>query len=56
MIDIKLIRENTEEISQKIKDRGSNIDIDSILKLDKEVRYLSLSVQTLIEDRNKASK
>lgn len=56
MIDIKLIRENPQEISQKIKDKGSDIEIDKILKLDEETRELGLSVQKLREERNKASK
>ncbi|MEK7573134.1 MAG: serine--tRNA ligase [Patescibacteria group bacterium] len=56
MIDIKLLRENPEEFAQKIKARGSDIDIDHILKLDKEFKELSLSVQRLREERNKASK
>lgn len=56
MLDIKLIRENPQEISQKIKDKGTDIEIDKILKLDGEIRELALSVQKLREERNKASK
>lgn len=56
MIDIKLIRENPSEIKQKINDRGANIDIENILKIDREIHELSLSVQKLREERNKAAK
>src|SRR3989344_5110040 len=55
MIDIKLIRENPQEIKKKIKDRGVDIDTDHILKLDTEVKELSTSVQKLREERNKAA-
>lgn len=56
MLDLKFIRENPKEVAQKIKERGSDIDIEHILKLDKEVRKLSLSVQALREQRNKIAK
>ena len=56
MLDIKLIRENPGEISQKIKDKGADIDLDQVLKIDEEIRELGLSVQKLREERNKVSK
>lgn len=56
MLDIKFIRENPKEVAQKIKDKGVDIDIDHVLKLDIEVRELSLSVQALREQRNKNAK
>ena len=40
MLDIKLIRENPGEISQKIKDKGADIDLDQVLKIDEEIREL----------------
>lgn len=56
MLDIKLIRENPKEVQKKIKDRGVDIDIDQVLSLDKEHKDLSMSVQKLREERNKAGK
>lgn len=56
MLDVKFIRENPEIAQKGVREKGSDIDIDHILKLDKEVRGLSLSVQTLREQRNRIAK
>ncbi len=56
MIDVKLIRESPKETAKKIKDRGINVDFDEIIKLDIEIKELSLSVQNLREERNKIAK
>lgn len=56
MLDLKFIRENPEIVQKGIRDKGSDIDINHILKLDKEVKELSLSAQALREQRNKIAK
>ncbi len=56
MIDIKLIREKSTEIQKKIKDRGVEINLDNVLKLDKEHSGLLTAVQKLREERNKVAK
>ena len=42
MLDINFIRENTDLVKQAAKDKGVNVDIDLLLKLDEERRmYIS---------------
>ena len=52
MLDIKFIRENPEKIIKSSKDKGIDINVEHILKIDNEVRGLELMVQKLREDRN----
>lgn len=56
MLDIKLIRENPEKIQKGAKDKGADINVEHILKLDNKVRGLESIVQKLREERNKTAK
>lgn len=56
MIDIKYIREHTEEVQKNCKDRHVKVDIDALLEYDDQIRELSPSLDTLRADRNKSSK
>jgi len=56
MIDIKFIRENQEEVQKGIRNKGSEIDIKHVLEIDNKRKNLSLSVQKLREERNRAAK
>ncbi|MEK9176600.1 MAG: serine--tRNA ligase [Patescibacteria group bacterium] len=56
MLDIKLIRENPDKIQKAVTDKGIEIDIAHILEIDSKYRELSLKVQNLREERNKAAK
>ena len=56
MLDIKFIRENPQKVQKSAKDKGIEVDLDKILKLDDEYRTLDLSVQRLREERNKYAK
>jgi len=53
MIDIKLIRENQDIVKKKLKDKGAKVDIDKIIKLDKERRKLIQKVESLKAEKNK---
>lgn len=55
MLDINYIRENAEKIKTKSSDKNIEIDIESILDLDKKYRVKSQEVQALREERNKAA-
>jgi seryl-tRNA synthetase len=55
MIDIKLIRENSELVQQSCKDRGYDIDISEIADIDKEWRALKQTDDLLRAERNKIS-
>ncbi|MBU2632782.1 serine--tRNA ligase [Patescibacteria group bacterium] len=56
MLDIKYIRENPEKIKKSAKDKGVEIDVKKLIKLDEENRNLNQDVQKLREERNKAAR
>ncbi len=56
MLDIKLIRENPDLIKKSCKERGYNININELLKLDKKWRDLKKKTDNLRAERNKVSK
>jgi len=55
MIDIKLIREDPSFVKKKIRDRGYDVDIDSLIKLDVEWREQKAKSDSLRSERNKIS-
>ncbi|MFA5992994.1 MAG: serine--tRNA ligase [Candidatus Pacearchaeota archaeon] len=55
MIDIKLIRENPEAIKKHIKERGYDLSVDEIVKLDKKWREYKKDDDDLRAERNKVS-
>lgn len=56
MIDIKLLRENPQAIQLAALNKGVVINANHILEVDKKFRELSISVQTLREERNRLAK
>lgn len=58
MLDLKRIRDNTEEIKKALAGRGENFDvsiIDKILKLDEERRNILVEVESLKNKRKQES-
>ncbi|HXK50779.1 MAG TPA: serine--tRNA ligase, partial [Clostridiales bacterium] len=55
MLDIKYIRENPEAVKAGIKSKKVDIDVDSLLELDKKRRDILGEVEVLKADRNKAT-
>ena len=55
MLDIKFIRENPNMVKEALKNRNVDFDIDALLQLDKEQRFLIVEVDTLKNLRNKES-
>lgn len=55
MLDRKLIREEPDLVRQGIKNRGSDFDVDELIRLDERRREL-LEVEQLKADRNRLSK
>lgn len=55
MLDLKLIRENPQEVERRLRTRGEPISLDRILKLDEERRHVIGLVEQLKAQRNKAS-
>ncbi len=56
MFDIKLIRDNPEQIQKSAKDKRIDIDVKKILEIDKKESELQKKVQSLQEKRNAFNK
>lgn len=52
MLDIRFIRENAEAVSANAKNKGYDVDIASLLKIDDDRRTLQQQVDELRERRN----
>lgn len=52
MLDIRFIRENSEQVQQAAQDKGYDVSISELLKLDDERRSLQQQVDRLREKRN----
>ncbi|HWP47118.1 MAG TPA: serine--tRNA ligase [Candidatus Limnocylindrales bacterium] len=55
MLDIKFIRENVDKVSRKLKERGVEVDLQQILKVDEERRELLQVAEALKHRRNVVS-
>ena len=55
MLDIGLIREDTQRVQEGFRKRGQAIDLSPLLKLDAERRNLLKKIEDLRYQRNKAS-
>jgi seryl-tRNA synthetase len=53
MIDIQLIRDNKERVALKAKEKGYEVDVESILRFDKERKEILAEVEELRRQRNK---
>ena len=56
MIDIQLIRQNTEQVQAALAMRGTEFNIDEILNTDKQRRALLQETENLKAHRNTVSK
>jgi seryl-tRNA synthetase len=56
MIDLKLIRENPDLVKSNCKKRSCDINIDELIKLEKENRELLTNIENLRAERNQLSK
>ncbi|EKD33005.1 MAG: hypothetical protein ACD_76C00105G0008 [uncultured bacterium] len=56
MIDINILRKDPELIRTASKNKGHEIDVDAILKIDEQVRQLQGQVEAIKSEKNKASK
>lgn len=55
MLDIKLIRKDRQAVETKLKTKDPQIDLSSIVELDKQVRELKTEVEGLKAKRNELS-
>ena len=56
MLDIRVIREETEAVKAYLKARNSYFDVDKVLELDAEKKKLLAAVEELKAKRNAGSK
>ena len=55
MLDMKMIRENPENIRKMLKDRDVQFDLDSLLELDKKRREMIITTDELRKKKNEMS-
>lgn len=55
MLDIHFIRENPERVKEAVKKKNSRVDVDQLLKLDKERRECVKKADDLKAERNRVS-
>ena len=53
MLDINFIRENSEVVKKACKDKNTNVDVDTVLELDKKKRELMTEMEILKAEQNK---
>ncbi len=56
MLDIKLIRENPDKVKETCKKRQVKVDIEKLLKIDKEKREKLQKIEKIRAEKNKASR
>jgi seryl-tRNA synthetase len=56
MLDIRLLRDKTQDVRDGFARLGANIDLDGVLALDDEVRKLKNESQTIKAEQNRLSK
>ena len=55
MLDMKMIRENPENVRKMLKDRDVQFDLDLLLELDKKRREMIISTDSLRKKKNEMS-
>ena len=56
MLDIKQLRTDPDGVRAALAKRGADVDLAPILKLDEEVRALTLRIDTVQAERNAIAK
>jgi seryl-tRNA synthetase len=56
MLDLRLIRENPEEVREGFRKLGAQVDLDAVLALDEAVRKLKNDSQIIQADQNRLAK
>ena len=56
MLDLKILRNNKEQIEKKLKAKDPSIDLDNVLELDQKLRVIQKDLEDLQSQRNKTSK
>ena len=56
MLDLKLIRNQPEEIAENCRKRNVQVDIEKLLMLDKQVRHITTEADVIRQRRNDINK
>jgi seryl-tRNA synthetase len=56
MIDIKQIRENPERFEKAAKDKGFDVDIQELWRLDRAIKNASAKLQDILTEKNRIGK
>ncbi len=56
MLDIKFIRKNPEKVKKGAKNKGYDVDVDLILKLDEEKRRILREIEKIRAEKNRGSR
>ena len=56
MLDLKLVKENLEEVAEKLKKRGFALDVAAVKTLEEDRRSLIHKAETLKSEKNGLSK
>jgi seryl-tRNA synthetase len=56
MLDIKFIRENKDMVAKAARDKRFQVDLDSLLKADEQLRAAQAEMEKLQAERNRVSK
>ncbi len=56
MLDIKFIRDHQEELKKAIQQKNISLDLDELLKLDKEKRDIQTKIEQLRAEKNQLAK
>src|SRR5437762_7081905 len=56
MLDVRLIRENPDEVREGFRELGATVDLDAVLTLDVAVRKLQNDSQNIKAEQNRLSK
>lgn len=52
MLDVKFIRENIKQVKMAVKNKSADVDVDALLKLDKERRGLQQNIDQSHQEKN----
>ena len=55
MLELRYIRENVDKVREYLKNRNSDFDLDSLIRLDEERRNILQEVEVLKKERNESS-
>ena len=55
MLELRYIRENVDKVREYLKNRNSDFDLDSLIRLDEDRRNILQEVEVLKKERNESS-